>query len=74
MFCCDTMGQIMERNIIVMEELSRIRDGRIITDVDTEYFIRSEEGNGRISYVGMNYCPFCGRAISRGLWAAEKKK
>jgi len=25
-------------------------------------------------YYGINYCPFCGRALSHGLWMAEKKK
>jgi hypothetical protein len=24
--------------------------------------------------VGINYCPFCGRVLSRGLWNLEKKK
>ena len=27
-----------------------------------------------LDYWGVNYCPFCGRALSVGLWQAEKKK
>ena len=44
-----------------------------MNDVDTEYYLRAASTRG-YAYVGMNYCPFCGRAISLGLWAAEKKK
>ena len=30
--------------------------------------------NNRHQFVGMNYCPFCGRVLSRELWNQEKKK
>ena len=49
-----------------------LRDGRIVNEIDTEYFLVF--GEGRFSYVGINYCPFCGRVVSRGLWNREKKK
>ncbi|MBL8173388.1 MAG: hypothetical protein JNK48_01880, partial [Bryobacterales bacterium] len=49
-----------------------LRDGRILTEIDTEYHLVF--GDSRPSYVGLNYCPFCGRVISRGLWNLEKKK
>jgi hypothetical protein len=51
----------------------RINDGRIVNDIETEYFIRVPANHG-YSYIGINYCPFCGRALSTSLWAAEKKK
>ena len=41
--------------------------------MNTEYFIRSPSSRG-YDYWGVNYCPFCGRALSLGLWQAEKKK
>jgi hypothetical protein len=50
----------------------RLTDGRILNDVDTEYFLAF--GEGRLSFIGINYCPFCGRAVSRELWNREKKK
>ena len=28
----------------------------------------------RLQYVGLNYCPFCGRVLSRELWNLERKK
>jgi hypothetical protein len=31
-------------------------------------------GEERHNFVGINYCPFCGRVLSRGLWNLEKKK
>ncbi len=50
-----------------------IDDGRIVNELDTEYFIRGVSSRG-FDYLGINYCPFCGRALSHGLWVAEKKK
>lgn len=52
--------------------IERLSDGRILNDIDTEFFLVF--GEGRRSYVGINYCPFCGRVVSRGLWNKEKKK
>ncbi|MCZ2078131.1 MAG: hypothetical protein HUU41_14075 [Bryobacteraceae bacterium] len=49
-----------------------ITNGRILTEIDTEYFLVF--GEERPVYAGINYCPFCGRALSRGLWNLEKKK
>ena len=45
---------------------------RILTEIDTEYYFAF--GEERFSYVGMHYCPFCGRVLSRELWNREKKK
>lgn len=46
--------------------------GRILNEVDSDYAVRSPEERPNL-YL-MNYCPFCGRAISRTIWNAEKKK
>lgn len=73
MVCCDEMLAAMDREIIVHRQKHLIDDGRILNDVNTEYFIRSTQGS-HYNYLGLNYCPFCGRALSLGLWAAEKKK
>jgi len=53
-------------------QLHQLTNGRIVTEIDTEYFFVF--GEDRPSFVGMNYCPFCGRVLSRGLWNLEKKK
>lgn len=73
MFCCDELREWVERGALYQGAKHQIRDGRIVNDVETEYFIRTMAGAG-YSYIGINYCPFCGRALSTGLWAAEKKK
>ena len=39
---------------------------------DTEYFLAF--GGERRQFAGINYCPFCGRVLSRELWNLEKKK
>jgi len=44
--------------------------GRILNDVDSDYAASSPDE--RLYF--LNFCPFCGRAISRSVWNAEKKK
>jgi hypothetical protein len=73
MYCCDLLDQAMDRGVIFYGEKGRIDDGRILNDLDTEYFIRAASERG-YNYFGINYCPFCGRPLSHGLWVAEKKK
>lgn len=74
LFCCEEMGRAMGREVIVETEKYLIRDGRILNEIDSTYFLRSGDESGRFNYFALNYCPFCGRALSRGLWTAEKKK
>jgi hypothetical protein len=73
MLCCDELGNAVDRGACYVGPKHRIDDGRIVNEVDTEYFIRFASSRG-YDYFGINYCPFCGRALSQGLWAAEKKK
>jgi len=46
--------------------------GRILNEVDSDYAVRSPEDRPNLYF--LNFCPFCGRAISRTVWNAEKKK
>lgn len=69
MACCDELERLIDLEMVRRAPVHQLSDGRILNDIDTEYFFRFER-----SYVGMNYCPFCGRVLSRGLWNAEKKK
>ena len=71
--CCDEMSNAMDRGMILHTERYMIQDGRSYNDIDSEYFLRSADG-ARVSYLALNYCPFCGRPLARGLWNAEKKK
>ncbi|MBI4462674.1 MAG: hypothetical protein HY653_07205 [Acidobacteria bacterium] len=71
--CCELMDEALERGAVAHTAKHRIDDGRILNDINTEFFVRGGM-EGRYDYLGLNYCPFCGRAISLGLWAAEKKK
>lgn len=73
MICCKEMDRAVDREIIVKTAKHDIQDGRIWNDISSEYFMRSGAGAG-YDYWALNYCPFCGKAISLGLWAAEKKK
>jgi hypothetical protein len=73
MICCSLLEDGIDRGAFYFGEKRRVDDGRFVNDLDTDYFIRSATGRG-YDYIGINYCPFCGRALSRGLWVAEKKK
>jgi hypothetical protein len=70
--CCPEFEILVERELARVAPLHTLADGRILNDLSTDYFLVF--GEGRRSYVGINYCPFCGRVVSRGLWDKEKKK
>jgi hypothetical protein len=72
MTCCAELERLIDRNLACHEQPSRLENGTILTDIDTEYFLVF--GEERYRYVGMHYCPFCGRVLSRELWNLEKKK
>ena len=72
MSCCPELGRLMDRGLVRNAQPYQLSNGTIITDIDTEYFLVF--GEERHQFVGLNYCPFCGRALSHGLWMAEKKK
>ena len=72
MTCCAELERLMDRDLACHEQPSRLENGTILTDIDTEYFLVF--GEERHRYVGMHYCPFCGRVLSRELWNLEKKK
>jgi hypothetical protein len=73
MHCCDALGEAADRGALYIGPKNRIDDGRIVNEIESEYFLRSP-GSVGFNYFGVNYCPFCGRALSTQLWAAEKKK
>jgi len=72
MTCCSDFDKLMDLDLACHAQPYQLTNGRIITEIDTEYyFVFGEE---RHSFVGINYCPFCGRVLSRGLWNLEKKR
>jgi hypothetical protein len=73
MFCCDLLAEAIQRGAFYYGAAHRIDDGRIANDLQTEYYVRAASSRG-YDYLGINCCPFCGRALSLGLWHAEKKK
>ena len=73
MFCCGLLTEGIDRGILYCGAKNRIDDGPIVNDLPMAYFIRSASSRG-YDYVGINYCPFCGRALPLGLWQAEKEK
>ncbi len=72
MTCCPELERLMDRGLALQAQLSQLTNGTIITEIDTEYFLVF--GDERHQFVGMHYCPFCGRILSRALWNQEKKK
>jgi hypothetical protein len=72
MTCCEGLETLMDRDLARCSPASRLENGTIVNDIDTEYFLVF--GDDRHRYVGIHYCPFCGRVLSRELWNLEKKK
>ncbi len=72
MTCCDEFERLIDRDFARHAQPHQLSGGGILTEIDTEYFLVF--GGERRYFAGINYCPFCGRAISRGLWNREKKK
>ncbi|HUB79310.1 MAG TPA: hypothetical protein VMB03_10960 [Bryobacteraceae bacterium] len=72
MTCCQQFENLIDRELARHAQPYQLADGTIITEIDTEYFLVF--GDVRHQFVGVNYCPFCGRALSRQLWNLEKKK
>lgn len=72
MTCCQELQALVERDMVCNAPIHKLTNGRVLNEIDTEFFLVF--GEERPSYVGMNYCPFCGRVLSRGLWNQEKKK
>ena len=71
MTCCPDFDRLVDLDLARHAQPYQL-NGRILTEIDTEYFFVF--GEERQSFVGINYCPFCGRALSRGLWNLEKKR
>jgi hypothetical protein len=72
MSCCAEFDRLMDRELAYHAQPHQLGNGTIITDIDTEYFLGF--GEERRQFVGIHYCPFCGRVLSRELWNREKKK
>ena len=69
--CCDMLGEAVENEALLHAPKQRM-EGRILNEVDSDYALRSPDE--RPSLYPINFCPFCGRAVSRTIWNAEKKK
>ena len=69
--CCQMLQEAVDGEAILHAPKFRM-EGRILNEVDSDYAVRSADA--RPNVYPMNFCPFCGRAISRTVWNAEKKK
>ncbi|GEM_PF-477843 len=69
--CCEMLQDAVDGGAILNAPRNRM-PGRILNEVDSDYAVASPDERPKL-YL-MNFCPFCGRAISRSVWNAEKKK
>jgi hypothetical protein len=72
MTCCAELERLMDHDLARFAQPQQLSNGTILNEIDTEYYLVF--GEERHRFVGLNYCPFCGRVLSRGLWNLEKKK
>jgi hypothetical protein len=69
--CCQMLQDAVDGDAILNQPL-RTMHGRILNELDSDYAVRSPEERPKL--YPFNFCPFCGRAVSRTIWNAEKKK
>lgn len=69
--CCERLREAVDGDAMLNQPL-RTMHGRILNEIDSDYAVRSPED--RPNLYPINFCPFCGRAVSRTIWNAEKKK
>jgi len=69
--CCEQLKEAVDSDAILNEPKQQMR-GRILNEIDSDYAVRSPDD--RPNLYPVNYCPFCGRAISRTISNAENKK
>jgi hypothetical protein len=69
--CCQMLRDAVDGDALLNQPL-RTMHGRILNEIDSDYAVRSPED--RPNLYPINFCPFCGRAVSRTIWNAEKKK
>jgi len=69
--CCQMLQTAVEGEAVLHAPRHQMH-GRIRNEVDSDYAVRSLED--RPNLYPINFCPFCGRAISRTVWNREKKK
>ncbi len=69
--CCEMLKDAVENEAVLNAPKTEMR-GRILNDVDSDYAVRSSETRPNLFLI--NFCPFCGRGISRSVWNREKKK
>jgi hypothetical protein len=62
--CCDEMERSLQDGIVVIMDKSYLENGRIMNMVESEYYLRRERENRGYDYYGINFCPFCGMAVS----------
>ena len=65
------LKEAVDGEAILNEPKQQMR-GRILNEIDSDYAVKSAED--RPNLYPINFCPFCGRAISRTIWNEEKKK
>ena len=69
--CCEMLQAAVEGEAVINAPKHQMH-GCILNDIDSDYAVRSPDD--RPNLFPINFCPFCGRAISRTVWNAEKKK
>jgi hypothetical protein len=65
------LKEAVENEAILNQPILQMR-GRILNEVDSDYAVRSPQDRPNLYLI--NFCPFCGRGISRTVWNVEKKK
>ena len=60
--CCDMLRAAVDGDAILSQPMFQMH-GRILNEINSDYAVRSPEE--RPNLFPINFCPFCGRAVSR---------
>lgn len=62
--CRDELEQALQDGIVIIMDKSYLENGRVMNMVESQYYLGRKRENGGYDYYGINFCPFCGMAIS----------
>ena len=64
MDCCADLVRVARAEVIVCVNKQEITDGRLLYAIESEYYLKIPREDGSFDYYALNFCPFCGLALS----------
>jgi hypothetical protein len=62
--CCVDLVRAVDAQVIVRMNKHELTDGRILNRIESEYYLKIPRRDESFNYYALNFCPFCGLALS----------